>query len=287
MEPIRIYPGQPLGLPFNMAQRKRLCKAVSLEDAFVERIRNVAPDKPEIPFTLAELRRLLGQAGEEAKTIDDPDDLRLLADICERIAGGLGCHVEDETVTLTDDEDPEHELSPSEQPFQLEEYAPDRLSSFADTLEPVCESAGLDFDAVLEHMQPTQIEPDDEVGLFISPREKQMLLGLDRLDGDIKDTLRSAPKSKRKFTLPFSQIGMIEEAVTVEIDFSVDRDEQKRWDKLHGKLAYVQAEYTTHDGFEDALLQALAGDTSAKSAAASHLLAKLIERRKADRITDE
>ena len=128
-------------------------------------------------------------------------------------------------------------------------------------------------------MKPTQISADDTVGLYLSPSEKKMLLRLDELGDDIKDTIRQGSANRRKFHFTLGRITAVETAVSNAIQEEVVKNERTKWNRLDSKLIKIQRNYTCDDD-KNALLRAVSGQPASKGAAVRALLVKMVEERK-------
>jgi hypothetical protein len=286
MPRIRIHPGQSVGLPLTAAERALIADCMVLDTEYIERVTNAPPDKPEVPFTLDELDDLAGHIAFEANHCDKRKRQSALDAIFNKIEKILD--------TYTDDEDePDDEVTAADALDVLlsdsataEEKDAARLIMFLEEMEGMCKAAGMSLDTVLERIKPTTIEPEEPVGLYISPREKELLLGLEDLAKSIKDRLHNAPKSKRKFELPFREVLFMERVVSNAISSPPSEQAGRQLMRFHDKLFRLQQEYVTPELAEHAVERALAGDRAAVAAAAGQLMQELAKLRRSGKAQD-
>ncbi|MDP6058836.1 MAG: hypothetical protein QGH33_08085 [Pirellulaceae bacterium] len=267
MPPQWIPPGQTVDLTLTRAQRDLICDLPMVEDQVIDRLAISDTAKQAIPFTLDELDDLAGHVAAEANHTPDKRRQRALDRIFKKIERMLGQY--------TDQDDTHDEVKA----IETEEQALAALVEMANTLGHACEAAGVDFESVLDQMQPETIRPDDEVEFSVTAKERSMMLELEELDDDIRIRLEQVPGNKRKIVLPFSQIEWLAGEVDDARLSSVDKKEFGRWQQLLDKLEAVQLAYIPEDELNESLNELLAD--SSKSAL-RNLLARMIESRAAE-----
>ena len=147
---IRIHPGQSVGLPLSDTERKVNCDSFVIPDKYIVRIRNADPEKQEVPFTLDDLDDFSGYVAAEANHCKNKKRKRILDGVSDSINDLLGRYTDEDTEQDDDDDNTQSEDS---DPVE-------RLLDFANQMEQVCETAGLDFEEVLQGMEPTRIRAD-------------------------------------------------------------------------------------------------------------------------------
>ncbi len=241
MKHIRIHPGQSVGLPLSETERETICDSLVIPDEYIVRIR-ANSHKPEVPFTLDDLDDFHGYVASEANHCESKKTQHVLDGVSEKVNHLLALYTDEDSEQDDDDED--EDVAEGSDPI-------DRLLQFVDQMEQVCEAAGFDFEEVLKGMEPTRIRSDAKVGLYLSPAEKELLLGLDNLSEDTTSPIRTAPAKKRKFQFTLHQINEFEAAVSKYIEGVED---PKKWKSLVTKLVKLQSKYAIDgedEGIED------------------------------------
>ena len=261
----RIHPGQSIGLPLSETERETICDSLVIPDEYIVRIRDNSA-KQEVPFTLDDLDDFHGYVAAEANHCKYKKRQRILDGVSERINDLLARYT---------DEDSEQE--DADDNTQSEDSDPiDRLLDFATQMEQVCEAAGFDFEEVLKGMESTRISSDEQVGLYVSPSEKEILLSVDGLSDNTKAEIRTAPAKKRKFQFTLHQINEFEAAVSKYIEGVEDPKKRK---SLVTKLVKLQSTYVIDgedEGFEN-------GEQMSRAVVVHNILKIVKERRRRER----
>lgn len=266
MNRIRLHPGQSVDLPLTDIERETICDSLVVPDEFIARIRANA-DKPEVPFTLDDLDAFHGYVASEANHCESKKTQHVLDGASEKVNHLLALYTDEDSEQDDDDED--EDVAEGSDPVE-------RLLQFANQMEQVCEAAGFDFEKVLEGMEPTRIDEDETVGLYLSPAEKGILLLLDDVTDDTKDVIRDAPAKKRKFQFTLHQINEFEAAVSKYIEGVED---PKKWKSLVTKLVKLQSKYVIDgedEGIED-------GEQIPRAVVVRNILEIVKERRRRER----
>jgi len=93
-------------------------------------------------------------------------------------------------------------------------------------------------------MQRRRIPPDQRLGLKLSRADRDLLLDICIMDGDLEDRIRDAPARQRTVMFTLDELDALAGWVAAEANHTSDRRRENHLDEIYRRIVEIEEAYT-------------------------------------------